>query len=122
KVRVYELARDLGVDSKDIVDFLASLGQDVKNHMSTVEDEYVARVLRRFGGAKTAAGTNGAGSSPGQPQAASPAQGRAAGSAAAPQSRGVTASQAARPTQGQPVNRPAGQSGAARDHRASSQT
>ena len=79
KVRVYELARDLGVDSKQVVDFLASLGQDVKNHMSTVEDEYVARVRRQFGGRQ--AGAAGNAGNQARPQAASRVQAPAGGGA-----------------------------------------
>ncbi|HLT57451.1 MAG TPA: translation initiation factor IF-2 [Limnochordales bacterium] len=81
KVRVYELARDLGVDSKQVVDFLASLGQDVKNHMSTVEDEYVARVRRQFGGRQ--AGAAGNAGNQARPQAASRVQAPAGGGAPA---------------------------------------
>ncbi|HEY8495870.1 MAG TPA: translation initiation factor IF-2 N-terminal domain-containing protein, partial [Limnochordales bacterium] len=97
KMRVYELARDLGVDSKEIVDFLASLGQDVKNHMSTVEDEYVARVLRRFGGGQAAGGAaNGAGSPP-RPQAAARTAAAAASAGNTPQARPAQPAQAAKP-------------------------
>jgi len=48
KVRVYELARDLGLESKDLVDFLEDLGADVKNHMSTLEDDIVEMVREHF--------------------------------------------------------------------------
>lgn len=106
KVRVYELARDLGVDSKEIVDFLASLGQDVKNHMSTVEDEYVARVLRRFGGGQAAGGAaNGAGN-PSRPQAA--AQTAATASAGStPQAKPAQPAQAAKPAATGQASKPA---------------
>ena len=39
KVRVYELARELELKSKRLVEFLQDLGADVKNHMSTVDDD-----------------------------------------------------------------------------------
>lgn len=48
KMRVYELARDLGVDSKQVVDYLASLGHDVKNHMSMIEGDSIVRVRSKF--------------------------------------------------------------------------
>ncbi len=50
KVRVYELARDIGVQSKDLVEFLEELGADVKNHMSTLEDDIAAMVKEHFVG------------------------------------------------------------------------
>ena len=37
--RIYELARDLGVSSKDLVDELRSQGIDVKSHMSSLDTE-----------------------------------------------------------------------------------
>lgn len=48
KMRVYELARDLGVDSKQVVDYLNSLGHDVRNHMSVIEGDSIARVRSKF--------------------------------------------------------------------------
>ena len=38
KIKVYELAKELGVTNKEIVDFLKSKNIEVKTHMSTVED------------------------------------------------------------------------------------
>ncbi|MBO8141013.1 MAG: translation initiation factor IF-2 [Firmicutes bacterium] len=54
KIRVYELARALGVESKQIVDLLESMGQEARNHMSTIEDEYVQRIRRHFAKSKAA--------------------------------------------------------------------
>ncbi|NLN17979.1 MAG: translation initiation factor IF-2 [Firmicutes bacterium] len=48
KTRVYELARDLSVDNKEIIGYLAGLGADVKNHMSVVDERYAEMVRRRF--------------------------------------------------------------------------
>lgn len=45
KVRVYELAKELGMESKDVIRRLGKMGADVKNHMSMVEDKY-ADMLR----------------------------------------------------------------------------
>jgi len=56
KMRVYELARDLGVDSKQVLDYLNSLGHDVKNHMSVLDSESIARVKGKFGAAQADAG------------------------------------------------------------------
>lgn len=49
KIRVHELARELNIPSKDLVKIVKDLGIDVKNHMSTMEDEqgeWVKRKLR----------------------------------------------------------------------------
>lgn len=45
KIRVYELAKELGMESKDVIRRLKKMGEDVKNHMSTVEDQH-ADMLR----------------------------------------------------------------------------
>lgn len=47
KVRVYELARELGVSSKDMVTMLQKLGLDVKNHMSNVEGSIANQIRER---------------------------------------------------------------------------
>ncbi len=39
KIRVYELARELGISSKDLIEKITSLDIAVVNHMSTLEDE-----------------------------------------------------------------------------------
>jgi translation initiation factor IF-2 len=43
KVRVYELARELSMESKDLVDKLIAAGANVKNYMSTLDDDEVAK-------------------------------------------------------------------------------
>ena len=43
KVRVYELARDLNLDSKQLVEKLKAGGLDVKNYMSTLDEDAVAK-------------------------------------------------------------------------------
>lgn len=48
-MRLYELARDLGIESKELVDFLADLGAEVKNHMSTIESDIADLVREHFG-------------------------------------------------------------------------
>ena len=45
KIRVYELARELEMKSKHLVEFLQELGADVKNHMSNVDGE-IATLVR----------------------------------------------------------------------------
>ena len=45
-IRVYELAKQLGLDSKVMKQILLDCGYEVKNHMSSVSDEAVAAVKR----------------------------------------------------------------------------
>jgi translation initiation factor IF-2 len=44
-VRVYELARDLGVSSKHLIEELRNQGVDIKSHMSTLDEETAELVL-----------------------------------------------------------------------------
>ncbi len=48
KVRVHELAKSLGKDSKEIIEILKKDGVDVKSHMSSVSDEDAQKVRNRF--------------------------------------------------------------------------
>ena len=48
KVRVYELAKSLGKDSKEIIELLKKNGVEVKNHMSSVSDEAAEMVKARY--------------------------------------------------------------------------
>ena len=47
KKRVFELARELGVANRDLIDKLQRLGFEVKTHSSTVDYDEVRRALRR---------------------------------------------------------------------------
>ncbi|MCM8813009.1 MAG: translation initiation factor IF-2 [Candidatus Omnitrophica bacterium] len=47
-VRIYVLAKELGVSSKDLLDKLSAMEISVKGHMSSLEDELVERVRRQF--------------------------------------------------------------------------
>src|SRR5262249_21676648 len=44
--RVYEVAKDMGLANKDLVDKIRALGIEVKNHMSALDPEDVNRVKR----------------------------------------------------------------------------
>ena len=48
KIRVYDLAKELGKTSKEVVDILQSMGIEVKNHMSTMEDSQAAWVKKQL--------------------------------------------------------------------------
>ena len=49
-VRVYALARDHDIPSKDVVDTCIQLGIDVKSHMSAISEEDATRVLQTIKG------------------------------------------------------------------------
>src|SRR5215813_15080641 len=44
-VRVYELARDLGISSRNLIEELRNQGIEVKSHMSTMDEETAGLVL-----------------------------------------------------------------------------
>ncbi|RKX46055.1 MAG: translation initiation factor IF-2 [Thermotogae bacterium] len=48
KVRVYELAHKLGLDSKELIEELESWGITVKSHMSALDEETVSLILEAF--------------------------------------------------------------------------
>lgn len=48
KARVYEIAKELNVDSKLIVEKLKEMNVDVKNHMSSISEEDKNRVKQAF--------------------------------------------------------------------------
>ncbi len=52
KIRVYELARELGVENKDLIARLEKMGISVKSHSSTLEDSEVERVKRDYSAAE----------------------------------------------------------------------
>src|SRR5512137_408713 len=48
KTRVYELAKEFGIENKEFIAKLKTLGIAVKSHSSTLEDSEVERVRREF--------------------------------------------------------------------------
>lgn len=54
KMRVHELAKELNIDSKAMVEKLKDWGYEVKSHSSTLEDDQVSTIKERVAG-KTAA-------------------------------------------------------------------
>ncbi|MST34826.1 hypothetical protein GHK86_19125, partial [Acidimicrobiaceae bacterium USS-CC1] len=47
RIRVYELARELGLTNKEALDLCISLGIGVKSHSSSLEDQQADRVRRK---------------------------------------------------------------------------
>ncbi|HTO98993.1 MAG TPA: translation initiation factor IF-2 [Myxococcales bacterium] len=52
KKRVYDLAKDLGLSNKEMVDWLRAHEYDVKSHSSSLEDDQAVAVLEKFRGEK----------------------------------------------------------------------
>jgi len=48
KTRVYQLAKEIGVSSKELINKLTEFGLDVVNHMSTLEDEDANLILEYY--------------------------------------------------------------------------
>ena len=57
-VRVYELARDLGIASKNLIEELRNQGIEVKSHMSTMDEETAGLVLDLYRPHATTVATN----------------------------------------------------------------
>jgi translation initiation factor IF-2 len=54
RVRIYELAKEAGLKSKELADKLIALGYPVKSHSSTVDDDMAADIRRKVLGKATA--------------------------------------------------------------------
>jgi translation initiation factor IF-2 len=48
RMRVHELAKELNMNNKDLLDRLIKLGIQVKNHMSTLTDSAVEKIRLQF--------------------------------------------------------------------------
>ena len=48
KMRIYELARELKVENKDVINYAKKLGLEIKSHMSTIEGDILKKVKEKF--------------------------------------------------------------------------
>ncbi|HBT94836.1 MAG TPA: hypothetical protein DEB24_01410, partial [Coriobacteriia bacterium] len=48
-MRVHELAKEFGMNSKDFLERLLEMKIPVKNHASTLNDAYIDRIRKRLG-------------------------------------------------------------------------
>jgi translation initiation factor IF-2 len=55
KPRVHEVAKDLGLSSKEVLAHLKKIGQEVKSHASTIDEDLAARVKAELGNGTAAA-------------------------------------------------------------------
>src|ERR1700710_1380473 len=53
KKRVYELAKDLGLSNKEMVDWLRAHEYDVKSHSSSLEDDQALAATEKFKGERS---------------------------------------------------------------------
>src|ERR671930_2555638 len=102
KLRVHELARELGVSSKEIIDRLGDLGVEVKSHASTLDADAIGKLRGALNGPRTSSARR-----PGPASTTPPAAGAAGSDGAAPGRRQAqsqpAATHAPRPAPSQPA-------------------
>ena len=54
KMRVHELAKELGIENKELIEILQKKNVEVKNHMSSLEDSVADEIRREHSGSKAA--------------------------------------------------------------------
>ncbi len=113
KARVHELAKELGITSKDVLAKLKEQGEFVKSASSTVEAPVARRLRDAYApkGAKKPAPTPGPSARPGPP-AAKPGAPKPASPAPQQQAPAAKAAPAAAPQQQAPASKPAAAPGA----------
>ena len=52
KIKIHEIAKKLGVNSKDVLEKAQELGLDVKSHMSSVDEADAKKIESKFSGVK----------------------------------------------------------------------
>ena len=80
KVRVYELAKEFGVESKAVMDQLKEMGEFVRSASSTIEAPVVRRLKEAFASNATqqsAQGSKARASTPSAPREGAPSAGQA---------------------------------------------
>ena len=58
-MRVYELAKQLGMENRDLIPELKKLGVAVASHSSALDEDMVKKVLEKFGGKARGEGSAG---------------------------------------------------------------
>ena len=108
KMKVYELAKELDVQSKDVVAFLTENGSAVKSHASNIEDIEIDLVRGKFG-KKAAPAPKPAAPKAEEVKPAAPQKNAAPARPAAPATRPQGQGEMRRPmSSDRPVNRPMG--------------
>jgi len=52
KIKIHEIAKKLGVNSKEVLEKAIELGMEVKSHMSSIEEEDAKKIESKFSGVK----------------------------------------------------------------------
>ena len=52
KIKIHEIAKKIGVNSKEVLEKAIELGMEVKSHMSSIEDEDAKKLESKFSGVK----------------------------------------------------------------------
>ena len=47
KMKVYELAKEMGITNAELIKRLSNMGVEVKSHLSVIEDEVVGKIKKR---------------------------------------------------------------------------
>jgi len=98
RVRVYELARELGLANKEMIDLLQAEGIEVRSHASTIEPEYADLVRERIITRRQQAQAKGKAQAKAQTEVAAPAGGAPAPETAQPEEAAAPAPEPAAPT------------------------
>ena len=48
KMKLYELAKEMNVSSKDLLEIAKSLGMKIKSHLSNIEDEDIEKLKKHL--------------------------------------------------------------------------
>ena len=46
KMKVYELAKEMGITNAELIKRLSNMGVEVKSHLSVIEDEVVGKIKK----------------------------------------------------------------------------
>ncbi|MER7820590.1 translation initiation factor IF-2 N-terminal domain-containing protein, partial [Streptomyces sp. NPDC096153] len=97
KVRVYELAKEFGVESKVVMAKLQELGEFVRSASSTIEAPVVRKLTDAFQQGSGAAPAKRSAGKPAAPRKSAPSPAAASRAGGAPTPAGTSPAQAARP-------------------------
>ena len=49
KLKVHEIAKELGVSSKEVIEKAKAIGIEITSHLSSVEDDVANKIRKEFG-------------------------------------------------------------------------
>ena len=89
KMKIYELAKELGKSSKELLEFLGEKNIEVKSHMSSIEDKEIALVKKAFGGKTESAKADKQAEAASKPEAGKKAEETPKAETAAPKKKNI---------------------------------